>query len=59
MVLKQGQSEPFIRNIFTLNSCAPIVGSQVLCFDKETELLKVIIIILLKFYYYYYFFHMN
>ncbi|KAK6639162.1 DNA polymerase delta catalytic subunit [Polyplax serrata] len=40
MVMKQGQAEPFIRNIFTLNVCAPIVGSQVLCFDKETDLLK-------------------
>lgn len=43
MVVKQGQSEPFIRNIFTLNTCAPIVGCQVLCFEKETELLKVVI----------------
>lgn len=41
MVIRQGDAEPFIRNIFTLDSCAPIVGSQVLCFDKETLLLKV------------------
>lgn len=48
MVMKQGQAEPFIRNIFTLNVCAPIVGSQVLCFDKETDLLKVLYHILFK-----------
>ncbi|XP_037933784.1 DNA polymerase delta catalytic subunit [Teleopsis dalmanni] len=39
MVIRQGDPEPFIRNVFTLKTCAPIVGSQVLCFDKETDLL--------------------
>lgn len=29
MVIRQGEQEPFLRNVFTLNSCAPIVGSQV------------------------------
>ncbi|KRX96406.1 DNA polymerase delta catalytic subunit, partial [Trichinella pseudospiralis] len=28
MVLTQGEKEPFVRNVFTLNSCAPIVGCQ-------------------------------
>ncbi|KAJ6654838.1 hypothetical protein lerEdw1_006527 [Lerista edwardsae] len=41
MVLRQGEKDSFVRNIFTLQSCAPIVGSQVLCFQKEEELLKV------------------
>ncbi|XP_030053826.1 DNA polymerase delta catalytic subunit isoform X1 [Microcaecilia unicolor] len=40
MVLRQGERDPFIRNVFTLNSCASIVGSQVLCFQREDELLK-------------------
>lgn len=40
MVLRQGEKDPFVRNVFTLQSCAPIVGSQVLCFQKEEELLK-------------------
>lgn len=40
MVIRQGDPEPFIRNIFTLKSCAPIVGSQVLCYEQEKELLK-------------------
>ena len=35
----QGDSKPFIRNVFTLNSCAHIVGSQVLSFTDEAELL--------------------
>ncbi|XP_011187824.1 DNA polymerase delta catalytic subunit [Zeugodacus cucurbitae] len=39
MVIRQGDPEPFIRNVFTLNNCAPIVGSEVRCFPKETELL--------------------
>ncbi|XP_044300677.1 DNA polymerase delta catalytic subunit [Varanus komodoensis] len=40
MVLRQGEKDPFVRNVFTLQSCAPIVGSQVLCFQKEADLLK-------------------
>ncbi|KAK9508607.1 hypothetical protein O3M35_006133 [Rhynocoris fuscipes] len=40
MVIKQGQHEPFIRNIFTLNTCAPILGAQVISCDKETEMLE-------------------
>lgn len=42
MVLKivfAGDSKPFIRNVITLNSCAHIVGSQVLSFDREVDLL--------------------
>lgn len=35
-----GDGKPFIRNIFTLNTCSQIVGSQVLCFDDETKLLQ-------------------
>ncbi|KAL0993510.1 hypothetical protein UPYG_G00108950 [Umbra pygmaea] len=40
MVQRQGEKEPFIRTIFTLQSCASIVGSQVLCFTKESQLLQ-------------------
>ncbi|XP_076249179.1 DNA polymerase delta 1, catalytic subunit [Calliopsis andreniformis] len=40
MVIRQGDSEPFLRNIFTLDTCAPIIGSQVLQFAKESELLE-------------------
>ncbi len=36
----QGDAEPFVRNVFTLNSCAPIVGSDVIACDKETLLLE-------------------
>lgn len=35
MIIRQGEQEPFIRNCFTLKECAPIVGSQILCYDKE------------------------
>lgn len=40
MVIRQGDAEPFIRNIFTLNTCAPIVGSQVLSCNTEAVMLK-------------------
>ncbi|XP_014229440.1 DNA polymerase delta catalytic subunit isoform X1 [Trichogramma pretiosum] len=40
MVILQGETEPFVRNIFTLNTCAPIVGCQVLSFDTEEKLLE-------------------
>ncbi|CAD0196694.1 unnamed protein product [Chrysodeixis includens] len=39
MVIRQGEPEPYIRNVFTLNTCAPIVGSQVLSFQSESEML--------------------
>lgn len=41
MVLLQGETDPFIRNVFTLKKCAPIVGSDVRCFENEGEMLKV------------------
>lgn len=34
-----GSDEPFVRNVFTLNTCAPIVGTQVFSFQKESDLL--------------------
>lgn len=40
MVICQGQRDPFIRNVFTLNNCAPIAGCEVLCFKREQELLQ-------------------
>lgn len=35
-----GESKPFIRNIFTLNTCSHIVGSQVLSHDDERDMLQ-------------------
>ncbi|PPQ63378.1 hypothetical protein CVT24_005643 [Panaeolus cyanescens] len=35
-----GEERPFIRNIFTVKSCDPIVGSQVLSFDDESQMLR-------------------
>ncbi|KAG6890977.1 DNA-directed DNA polymerase delta [Termitomyces sp. T32_za158] len=40
MVTRQGEQTPFIRNIFTLSTCSNIVGSQVLSFNDESELLQ-------------------
>lgn len=40
MVTRQGETQPFIRNVFTLNSCSHIVGSQVLSFDDEQQMLE-------------------
>uniref|UniRef100_A0A3B4UZ54 DNA polymerase delta catalytic subunit n=1 Tax=Seriola dumerili TaxID=41447 RepID=A0A3B4UZ54_SERDU len=40
MVQRQGETEPFIRTVFTLQSCASIVGSQILCFAQEKQLLQ-------------------
>ncbi|XP_059054186.1 DNA polymerase delta catalytic subunit [Achroia grisella] len=39
MVIRQGEKEPYLRNVFTLNTCAPIVGSQVLSFQSEAKML--------------------
>ncbi|KAI0295971.1 hypothetical protein BC826DRAFT_1006478 [Russula brevipes] len=40
MVTRQGESQPFIRNVFTLNTCSHIVGSQVISFNNEAEMLQ-------------------
>ncbi|KAJ7493450.1 DNA polymerase family B-domain-containing protein [Mycena galericulata] len=40
MVTRQGEQKPFIRNVFTLNTCSHIVGSQVLPFQDEKKLLQ-------------------
>ncbi|KDR82863.1 hypothetical protein GALMADRAFT_238478 [Galerina marginata CBS 339.88] len=39
MVSTYGQPNPSIRAIFTLGTCSPIAGTQVLAFEKEKELL--------------------
>ena len=36
----QGEHETFVRNVFTLKSCAPIVGSKINSFESEHEMLK-------------------
>ncbi len=41
MVICQGNPDPFIRNVFTLNTCGPVVGSKVLSYMTEKELLDV------------------
>ena len=35
-----GEDRPFIRNVFTLNTCSHIVGSQVISFSNEGEMLQ-------------------
>lgn len=40
MVINQGDNDPFIRNVLTLNSCAPIVGSHVLSYKREQDMLQ-------------------
>lgn len=40
MVTRQGESAPFVKTIYTLNTCATIVGSHVQSFDSELEMLE-------------------
>ena len=40
MVTRQGESTPFVKNIFTLGSCSHIVGCHVMSFDNEVEMLE-------------------
>lgn len=40
MVTRQGEQQPFIRNVFTLNTCSHIVGSQVISFQDERKMLQ-------------------
>ena len=41
MVICQGDKDPFVRNIFTLDTCAPIVGSHVIPCEQEGDMLSV------------------
>ena len=41
MVVRQGEKDPFIRNVFTLKNCAAIVGSHVLSYQYEAKMLEV------------------
>lgn len=40
IVKVHGEQEPLVRNVFTLNTCAPIVGAQVHSFHSEQRLLQ-------------------
>ncbi|CAJ0893324.1 1152_t:CDS:10 [Entrophospora sp. SA101] len=40
IVTIQGEKTPFIRNVFTLNSCAPIVATDVIEFSEEAKMLQ-------------------
>ena len=40
MVTEHGSAKPLVRNVMTLGTCAPIVGSEVMSFSSEEELLK-------------------
>ncbi|XP_022843292.1 DNA polymerase delta catalytic subunit [Olea europaea var. sylvestris] len=39
LVTLQGEDQPFVRNVMTLQSCAPIVGVDVMSFETEKEVL--------------------
>ncbi|CAJ1974806.1 unnamed protein product [Sphenostylis stenocarpa] len=39
LVTLQGEDQPIIRNVMTLESCSPIVGVDVMSFDTEREVL--------------------
>ncbi|RWS07555.1 DNA polymerase delta catalytic subunit-like protein [Dinothrombium tinctorium] len=39
VVIRQGEKEPFLKVIFTLNNCAPIVGAQIKSYKDEKEML--------------------
>ncbi|SSD60792.1 probable DNA polymerase delta catalytic subunit [Saccharomycodes ludwigii] len=34
-----GESKPFIRNVFTVNTCLPITGSEIYDYEKEEDML--------------------
>lgn len=48
-VSEYGQNEPFSKVVFTLKSCAPISGAQVISFEDEVALLQVYISSLLSY----------
>lgn len=39
VVANMAEQRPFVRNVFTVNTCAPITGSQIFSFDREADML--------------------
>ncbi|SGZ50912.1 CIC11C00000003469 [Sungouiella intermedia] len=39
VVLKYGDQRPFIRNVFTVNTCSPIIGSEIFSHMDERDML--------------------
>lgn len=39
VVLRYGESTPFVRNVFTVNTCSPIIGSQIFENTREEDML--------------------
>lgn len=39
VVQRSGETKPFIRNVFTVKSCSPIIGSQIFSYEKEEDML--------------------
>ena len=40
LVTEQGKDKPFVSNVFVLGTCTPIVGTQVIEFEREADLLR-------------------
>ncbi|OQS02594.1 DNA polymerase delta catalytic subunit [Thraustotheca clavata] len=40
VVWEQGAEHPFVRNVFVLGTCKPIVGAHVIEFEKESDMLE-------------------
>lgn len=39
VILRQGEARPFVRNVFTVKSCASIIGSEVFSHEQEADML--------------------
>ncbi|CAK9442182.1 uncharacterized protein LODBEIA_P59250 [Lodderomyces beijingensis] len=39
VVSKLGDTKPFVRNVFTVNTCSPIIGSHIFEHEKEEQML--------------------
>jgi len=39
-VTVHGQAAPAVKNIMTLNTCAPIIGAEVMSFEREGDMLR-------------------
>lgn len=49
LVTLQGETQPFVRNVMTLKSCAPIVGVDVMSFETERDVLLAWRVLILSF----------
>jgi DNA polymerase delta subunit 1 len=41
IVKLENEDEPFIKNCFVLGDCVPVIGAEIIVFEREKDMLEV------------------